>query len=191
MSVEVVLFILAVAVLFGTAISILVSTLRTGSPPTPSGPALRREILAMIASSDAGHGAIYELGSGWGGLAHAVARANPERAVVGVERSVVPWCVSRIGAALLGPPNLRFKRTDISKTDLSDAAVAVCYLSGDTLRRVAPDLERRLPPDCAVISAMFAWPGREPVATGRAGDLFRSPVYRYRIEQWPAEAKRS
>lgn len=187
MPVEVALFILAVAVLFGTAISILVSTLRTGSPPMPSGPALRRKVVAMIAAADIPDGVIYDLGSGWGGLARAVARAHPGRDVVGLEGSFVPCCVSRIGRAIFGPSTLRFRRADFTRADLSDAAVAVCYLSGDTLRRVAPDLERRLPPGCVIVSAMFAWPGRDPAAVERAGDLFRSPVYLYRLGQGPAD----
>jgi len=181
MSIEVVFFILCVAVLFATSISILVTTLTTGSPPTPSSPSLRRKIVAMIAGADAGDGVFYELGSGWGGLAKAVARANPDRTVIGLERSFIPWAVAAGGNRLFGPGNLHFRRADISRTDLADAALAVCYLSGDTLRHAAPALEQHLPSGCAVISATFAWPGRKPAVTARAGDLFNSPVYLYRM----------
>lgn len=182
MSVEVVVFIFSIAVLFATVISILVSTLRTGSPPTPSGPALRREVVAMAAADRLGPGVIYDLGSGWGGLARSLARAHPDRPVVGLERSFVPWCASALCRHLFGPPNLRFALADFVFADLSDAALAVCYLSGETLHRVAPQLERRLPKGCAVVSATFAWPGRKPVSVARAGDLFHSPVYLYHLE---------
>lgn len=183
MTVEVGIFILVLAVLFGTGISILVSTLRTGSPPTPSGPALRREITAMAAKAEPGPGAIYELGSGWGGLAHRLARAHPDRAVIGLESSLVPWCAAVVGRRLFGPPNLRFGLMDFSRADLSDAAMVVCYLSGDTLRRVSADIEGRLPDGCVIVSATFAWPGSTPVDRATARDLFRSPVYMYRIER--------
>ncbi|RVU39158.1 class I SAM-dependent methyltransferase [Hwanghaeella grinnelliae] len=181
MSTEVVFFILSVAILFVTSISILVTTLATGSPPTPSGPSLRREIVAMIAFADPSEGVIYDLGSGWGGLAKAVARANPERSVIGIERSFIPWALAAVSNRLFGPGNLLFRRADFSQQDLTDAAVAICYLSGDTLRDLAPGLEQRLPPGCALISATFAWPGRKPVAKATAKDLFNSPVYLYRI----------
>lgn len=181
MSFEVVFFILCVAVLFATSISILITTLTTGSPPTPSSPSLRREIIAMTAAADAGDGVFYELGSGWGGLARAVARANPDRTVIGLERSFIPWAVAAGSNRLFGPGNLQFRHTDFSRMDLADAALAVCYLSGDTLRHAAPVLEQRLPTGCAVISATFAWPGRKPVAVRTAGDLFNSPVYLYRV----------
>lgn len=186
MSIEVVFFILCVAVLFATSISILVTTLTTGSPPTPSSPSLRREIIAMIAAADAGDGVFYELGSGWGGLARAMARANPDRTVIGLERGFIPWAVAAGGNRLCGPGNLRFRRADFCRTALEDAALedaalAVCYLSGDTLCHAAPILEQRLPTGCAVISATFAWPGRKPVAARTAGDLYNSPVYLYRI----------
>jgi hypothetical protein len=186
MSIEVVFFILCVAVLFATSISILVTTLTTGSPPTPSSPSLRREIIAMIAAADAGDGVFYELGSGWGGLARAMARANPDRTVIGLERGFIPWAVAAGGNRLYGPGNLRFRRADFCRraledAALEDAALAVCYLSGDTLRRAAPILEQCLPTGCAVISATFAWPGRKPVVARTAGDLYNSPVYLYRI----------
>ncbi|WP_425404664.1 hypothetical protein [Hwanghaeella sp.] len=181
MSVEIVIFLISVAVLFVTSISILITTLRTGSPPTPSGPALRRTIVEMLASADIGEGAIYELGSGWGGLAQALARANPDRVVIALERSFVPWLAAETARRLLGPANLQFRRQDLSQAELSDAAAAVCYLSGETLARIAPVLQERLPAGCRVVSATFAWPGLKPEAKVTARDVFRSPVYLYRI----------
>ena len=186
MSIEVGFFILAVTILFGTAITILISTLRTGSPPTPSGPALRQEIIKVTANAGAGEGVIYELGSGWGGLARALARAQPDRSGVGLESSPVPWAVSAVANRFFGPPNLQTRLADIGRVDLADAAVVVCYLSGETLTRLARRLETRLPPGCAVVSAMFAWPGLEAIASTHAGDLYRSPVYLYRTGGGPA-----
>ena len=180
MSVEVTLFIVSVAVLFATAISILVTTLVTGSPPMPSGPALRRAILAAVVSEQPGAGMFYELGSGWGGLAIALAKAHPDRSVIGLERSFIPWAFSVLRVRLGGPGNVTIRRADIAAADLSDAAVAVCYLTGETLRAVAPKLEQRLPADCCVVSAGFAWPGGKPAVTAKASDAFKSLVYVYR-----------
>lgn len=182
MSVELVIFVIAVCVLAGTAISILFSTWLTGSPPMPSGPALRREVLAMVAKTDPREGATYELGSGWGGLARALALANPGREVIGLERSFAPWCAAVCFRAVFGPRNLRFRLADFTRADLSDADVAVCYLSGETLSRAVSLLERALPKGCHVVSATFAWPGRVALDTARAGDLYRSPVYLYRLD---------
>lgn len=181
MTVEIGFFIAALAVLFGTAISILFSTLRTGSPPTPSGPALRRAVLNVIAASGPVDGVFYELGSGWGGLARRIAKAHPDSRIVGIEDSMVPWAVSALVNRMVGPKNLTFRKADISNTDISDAALLVCYLSGDTLGRLADGVQDRLSPGCGVVSATFAWPGLNPITVTHATDIFRSPVYFYRI----------
>lgn len=182
MSIEVVIFILSIAVLFGTAISILVSTLRNGSPPMPSAPSLRRTMIAMTVDADPGEGVIYELGSGWGGLARALARNHAGHVVIGVEGSFIPWCFAAAVCRFFGPPNLRFVLKDLQEMDLSDASLAVCYLSGETLRRIAPRLENSLPTGCPVVSATFAWPGRVALDVQRAEDIYRSPIYLYRME---------
>ena len=46
---------------------VFASTLRTATPPLPTSPSVRKTLLAMLPSQV--DGPVYELGSGWGGLA--------------------------------------------------------------------------------------------------------------------------
>ena len=115
----------AVIVTCLTAISLVYSTLKTGISPMPSSLAARKAILTL--SHDL-NGPIYELGSGWGGLAAALSRAHPQRHVIGIELSWLPWLYATAIRKLVGPNNLEFKRGDFLNVDLSSAATIVCYL---------------------------------------------------------------
>ena len=180
MTFETGIFLFVVAVSFLSCLAILVSTLRTGSPPMPSGESLRREALQMLEREAIPSGAIYDLGSGWGGLARALAARYPDRQVIGVEASLLPYLVSKVVSAVSGPRNLRFVHKDARRTSVDDAGLLLCYLSGDTLARIAPTLEDGLPAKALILSITFAWPGRKPAETRRVRDMFRSPIYLYR-----------
>ena len=180
MPIETWFFLIVVAVSFVLSLTILVSTLRTGSPPMPSGSGVRKEALRILSGETVPDGVIYELGSGWGGLARALAVQYPERKVVGVESSLLPYLFSRLARTAAGPANLSFVHKDAQRVVLADAGLVLCYLSGDTLSRIAPALEGELPSQASIMSITFAWPGRNPTVTSRVRDLFRSPIYLYR-----------
>ncbi len=174
-------FFTALALFAAVAGSILWFTVRTGSPPTPSGPGLRRGILAAVAEAeaDAPPGPIIEIGGGWGGLARALHHRFPHRVVVVFEPSWAPYWVSRLLSprAAANPP--RFFNRALRADDLADGAVAVAYLAPETMRRLGP-IFQALPPGAAIVSAMFAIPDRTPAMTLTADDLYKSPVYLYR-----------
>lgn len=180
MTVETGIFLFIVAASFVSCLTILISTLRTGSPPMPSGRGLREEALQLLEREAIPDGAIYELGSGWGGLARAIAQRYPDRQVIGVEASILPFAVSAMVSKFVGPKNLRFVHTDVRRIHVENAGLLLCYLSGDTLKRVAPALEDDLPAETTILSITFAWPGRRPSVTHRVRDMFRSPIYLYR-----------
>jgi len=188
MTLETWIFLFVVALSFLSCLAILVSTLRTGSPPMPSGESLRREALQMLEGEAIPAGAIYDLGSGWGGLARALAARYPDRQVVGVEASLLPFLVSKLVSAVTGPKNLRFVYKDARRAPVEDAGLLLCYLSGDTLARIAPALEDGLPGKTLILSITFAWPGRQPAETRRVRDMFRSPIYLYRGRETAAVA---
>ena len=90
---------LAVLALTATAaVLIVVYSLRVGITPMPSSGAARRRIVELVPADL--EGTILELGSGWGGLAVALARRFPAAQVVAYELSPVPWIVARIRAAI-------------------------------------------------------------------------------------------
>ena len=107
------------------AVSVVVYSLWVGITPLPSTRLARRKLLEAIPD---GRGTIYELGSGWGGLALAIADRFPERPVIGFELSPLPWSISRVRLALRPRPNLSLRRADFRAVSLGGAEVVVCYL---------------------------------------------------------------
>lgn len=151
--------------------------LRTGVPPMPTGPGARAVMLRLL--PDRVDGTIYDLGSGWGGLAFALARRYPDNPVVGLELSPLPWLFARTLLMLLPRRNLRFRRTDLLAEPLTGAGAVVCYLMPGTMRRLAPKLATELRPGTAVVAYSFALDGWRPdvaVLEAQSGPL---PVYRY------------
>jgi hypothetical protein len=51
------------------------------------------------------------------------------------------------------------------------------------MTRLGPKFEAELPSGAEVISHTFAWRGKEPVETKITADLYRTPIYRYRVER--------
>ncbi len=165
-----------------TAIALVTAwTVLTGSPPTPTSPRVRRAMLACLPSR-LPDGVIYELGAGWGGLSLELARRYPGISVVGIEVSPLPWLAARLRGVIQRRTNLLFRYGDFRKTDVSDAALVVCYLSAGVLADLKPKLEREMPAGALVLSSTFAVPGWRPVDTVTADDLYRSPIYLYERE---------
>jgi len=155
------------------ALSLILSTLRLGIGPSPTSPAVRRLMLSLIPRETAGP--VYELGSGWGGLARALARHCPQAQVVALEAALLPWAFSRLVQALAPLPNLELRRGNFFDVPLESPSLVVCYLFTGAMQRLA----ERLPAGTAVVTSTFALPGRAPAQTLRADDLYRTPVYRY------------
>jgi len=167
-------------------------TIRTGISPVPTTPRVAAEIFAAcpperLIPVEAG-GAVYELGSGWGNLALALAKRFPERAVVGYELSPLPWLVSRLLLRLRPRANLELRRADFRTTDLSDAALVVCYLYPGAMRRLREKLERDLPSGALVVSNSFLVPGWRPTLVRHAEDQYETPVYLYCMPPEPDPA---
>ena len=158
---------------------IFASTLWTGASPLPTSASVRETMLAMLPGEVAGP--IYELGSGWGGLARSLARRYPSVAVRGFEVSVLPWLVSRAVRAAVGPANLSFACKNFHTADLTDAALVVCYLPGPAMEKLRPKLEAELPPGALILSNTFALRGWQAIDTRTAPDMYRSQVYLYRV----------
>ena len=66
------------------------------------------------------------------------------------------------------------------EVSLDDAALIVCYLFPGGMRKLKPKLEM-LPTGTIVISNTFSISGWVPEQTFQAQDLYRSPVYVYRV----------
>jgi len=156
------------------------STLRTATPPLPTSPSVRQTLLAML--PDRVDGPVYELGSGWGGLARILAQRYRSVPVRGFEVSLLPWAVSRLTSIAAGPDNLFLSLRDFNNADLSDAALVVCYLTGPAMEKLRPKLEAELPPGTLVVSNTFAFKGWRAIDTRTAPDMYRTQVYLYRVD---------
>jgi hypothetical protein len=160
-------------------LSVVLPTLWTRASPLPTSGAARATLLAMLPLTV--DGPVYDLGSGWGGLARALARRYPRSPVIGFEVSPLPWAWSRLRQALRGSANLTFRFGDFHNADLSGAALVVCYLPGPAMEKLKPKLEAELKPGAMVASNTFALRGWDPAEVRTAPDAHASQVYLHRV----------
>lgn len=158
---------------------LLVYTVRTGISPVPTTPRVAAAMFALIPPDT--RGVIYELGSGWGNLALALAKRFPDCPVVAYELSPLPWLVSVLWRRLAPRPNLTLRRADFLAAPLGDAAVVCCYLYPGAMRKLGPKLEAELAPGALVLSNSFLVPGWAPVEVRTAGDAYGTKIYLYRM----------
>jgi hypothetical protein len=163
----------------GAALSIIYWSLRNGISPMPSSMKASKKILDAIPREL--NGPIYELGSGWGTLALAVAKKFPENLVVGYETSPVPYWISRFFRFQTGVSNVQFKKEDFMDISLSEAALIICYLYPGAMRKLQEKLSKELQPGTWIISNTFAIPEWKPYAILDTQDLYRSLIYIYRV----------
>ena len=112
-----------------------------------------------------------------------MARDHPDRAVVGLELSPLPFVVAWLVNRLNPLANLRFRRRDFMAEELADADVVVCFLYGGAMTRLSDKLARELRPGAVVVSNYFALPGWTAATRASAGDAWASPVYVYRVDR--------
>lgn len=122
---------------------------------------------------------IYELGSGWGGLAFAMARAYPKATIHAFELSWLPWLVSVCVRAACRYQNVKIYRKNFFSCSLREADVVVCYLYPGAMHKLRPVLENGLKPGTWVLSNSFAIPGWKPRTVIPVADLWRSKIYVY------------
>lgn len=173
--IELTILILALA----AVTSVLSWYLLTGIPPLPTSPAVKRVMLAAL--PDKLKGAVYDLGSGWGGMAFALARRYPGCRVTGFEVSPLPWVFSRLRLLLQPTPNLYFRFGNFQKVSQEDAVLVVCYLAPRAMEKLKLKLEAELKLDTLVLSNYFRVPDWRPASEYMVPDMHRTPVYLYRI----------
>ncbi len=135
-------------------------------------------LAAAAPTLESAEGPIMDLGSAWGSLAIAFARAHPQRQVIGYELSFLPWLVSLAWARLAGLSNLRFHRADFRQAELGSAAVLLCYL----FRRGMQELANQLSHEASrplLISNTFALPSTPADEVITLDDLYRTRIYVY------------
>lgn len=167
-------------------------TARLGIGPTPSGALARAQLIALCRaelSERVGGARLYELGSGWGGLARALSQSiTLEHTVTGLELSWAPLLVSRLMTWLLAwrgtGARLSFERGDLVALvpRLRGGELLVCYLCPEQLQRLSTALKAQpLPPQLTLISLLFALPEHSPTQRVVVENLYRDPIWLYHL----------
>ncbi|MCZ8522044.1 MULTISPECIES: class I SAM-dependent methyltransferase [Paenibacillus] len=180
-----------IGILLLAALSIVYASWKNGITPMPSS-ALVRQAAAREVGRFPEHLRVVEAGSGWGQLVLQLARLYPDRRLVGIENSPIPYAFSRAAAAVLqrlqpdayggaGSGRITFLRRDLYGYPYEGADLVVCYLFPGAMQRLSGIFRQRLQPGTRVVSIYFALPGwtAERVVTCR--DLHRTKVYVYRV----------
>ncbi len=174
----------ALLIVLGLGVSLLVVQAMTGVPPHPCGANEAADVVALLRQARLpDQGVIYELGSGWGSMVIALARAFPEARIKGVELSPVPYWVARFRTRNM--PNVSLQLGDFRKCDLSDARAVTCYLMIAPMPRLAALLDRRLAPGTPVVALTFWFRDRDVAATRNGGGLRGAAALYY----WPARKR--
>ncbi len=121
-----------------------------------------------------------DLGSGWGTLVTTLARKFPDRQIIGYELSIIPWLFSLLIKQLLHLNNLTLYRKNFLHEDLS-GAILLCYLLPENMALLAKKINQDQLPATLLISNTFALPDHKPQETLRIHDVYRSPLYIYKI----------
>jgi trans-aconitate methyltransferase len=169
--------VLACALAFVTLV--VTYSLFLGISPMPSSRRARAAVLELAPA--AMEGRIFELGSGWGSLALALARRYPRHTVVALELSPVPYLVARFRRWMARRPNLQLRRENFMEADLSQASLVVCYLFRGAMARLGPKLVRELPPGAVVLSIGFTIPEWRPEDHRDLHNFLEGTVYRYTV----------
>ena len=172
---------IALAITCLALLSIFWGTITLGISPMPTSGKVKHELLALLPEDLEGE--VHELGAGWGTLAWAVATRFPGAQVIGYERSLFPFLFCRLRMIVQPRKNLTMRFVDLHRADLRRARLVITYLWTGALTRLGPKFEAELPNGASVISHTFGWRGKEPELTRATADLYRTPVYRYRISR--------
>jgi len=176
---DIVSFLVMFIVVIG-CLSLVVVQLLTGVPSLSSSVAEAADAIALLKEANLPQRAIiYELGSGWGALVIALARAFPDAQVRGIEMSPLPYWIARLRTRKMS--NVSLVWGNFNKCDLADADAVTCYLMRSPMVKLAELFDGMLKPGTSVVSVMFWFRGRQVTAT-RQGRV-RGSVALYK---WPA-----
>jgi len=172
-------YLILVLVLTGIALSLLYSLI-TGISPVSSSFKSRKKIINTVSPDQKGF--IYELGAGWGALAFPLARRCPDSKVMAYELSPVPWIFLKLRAFLFGPRNLKIKRRNFLRDDLSKASLVVCYLYPGAMVKLSSKFVMELKPGAKVISNTFEIPEWTPTVIQSLEDVMCPQIFYYNMD---------
>jgi hypothetical protein len=165
------------------ALFIVFYTLKNGIPPMPTTRYLCEQTAQIIKRYPLQAGQIaIEAGSGWGTLALYLAKRFPHLTFIGLENSPLPLLVSKWLRHLLLRPNCRFQLQNIYDYQYEQVHLVICYLFADAMTKLGITFREQLPKEAIVVSIFFAIPDWRPTEVIHCSDLYRTPIYIYRLD---------
>ncbi|AYG62306.1 SAM-dependent methyltransferase [Rhizobium jaguaris] len=162
-------------------LSILLFHGLTGVPPVPSSSSEIADVIELLRNANLPMGAIiYELGSGWGSMAIALAHAFPDAEIRGIEISPVPYLFSKLRMRRF--ENVTIRWGNFFDQDISDADAVTCYLMIKPMQKIGSFLDKMLKDGTPVVSLTFWFRDRQ-VEASREGPGLRGGAALY---SWPA-----
>lgn len=125
-------------------------------------------------------GNIYDLGSGFGGLALLLAKRYPEANIVALELSLFPWLIACTRKMILRRKNVWFLKKDIHTFPLKAANIVMCYLYPGAMQKLDGKFRKELRKNTLIVSNSFSLPNWKEKAVFSAGDLSATKIYLYR-----------
>ena len=150
------------------------------APFIPISRNMRREIILILKLDS--KSICYDLGSGDGRVACSLGNAYPEARIIGVERSYLPYIISRFNQWRMHARNVTFLRQSFFDRDLSNATHLFLYLYPAVMGDLKTKFERELSPGTKVVSCDFTFPGKESQAVYDFSKTHRSKYKLYVYE---------
>jgi len=165
------------------SLSLLLWTAFTGVPPQSSSKSEADAVIALLKQAKLpDHAVIIDLGSGWGSLVIALARAFPQASVQGVEMSPFPYLISRFRTRTLS--NVSLKRGNFFHSNLKNANAITCYLMPARMAQVSELLDRTVKPGTCVVANAFQFRGRCVAASTQGAWCGTVALYIWPARQW-------
>jgi len=174
------------------ASSLIYSGWRNGITPMPSSRKAKEYLVKTTVEelrlSRTNPALVVEAGSGWGGVALALASRLPQVRIIGYENSPFPYLISRLRAKLAGYANLDFRFGDYRRAGLASSDILVCYLFPGGMEDIARLITQKAVEPYEqiapiIISNTFALPDHTPDRRILSGDTSLSIIYVYRPAQ--------
>ena len=164
--------------------SIVFCTIKNGISPMPTSSKVKRYLLALIQELEDKQGPIkiiYELGSGDGSLACGICQQMTYAKIVACENSPLPYILAIIRARLVRCQNLVLRWQNFDQLNITPAELIVCYLSTEIMANLSLKFQSELRAGTLIISHTFSLPEWKPEKIIYADDLYRTPIYLYRV----------
>lgn len=183
-----IVYAIIIIVLVPVFLSLEIASRKSRVYAAPSTPWMRRLVIARLkeeaAALDKKNPVIYELGAAWGTLALAAARACPDARIIGYDLAGVPLMVARWRARLRGIKNVTFIKADFFKQDLSDADIALTYLTENLMSELGEKAMREMKSGTILICNTFGIRGWTPVRVDRGQKrILKLDVLTYRLPE--------